>query len=172
MHQCIWTKFRKRLHFIRNSGLKNVRIAVYFFWHFLTDTCQGIIKNLEVEKFCPKFPDKRSAGLTRFDCYNNKIQKKKFFLTWFDLYTKICTFWYINQPMLKNFFFEFLVKFFLPKKFFFGLIYSIYISKCAESNSKRLLEWMLVSLTFLKKVTWENTYFKKKKRKTVISFLK
>jgi len=43
LHQCIWKKFRKRLHFIRNSGLK---------------------------KFCPinKSPDKSSAGLTRLDC--------------------------------------------------------------------------------------------------------
>jgi len=38
MHKCKWKKFRKRLHFIRNSGLKKVRITVYFFWHFLTDT--------------------------------------------------------------------------------------------------------------------------------------
>jgi len=40
---------------------------VYF---FLTDTCIGIIKSSGVRKFCPnsKFPDKSSAGLTRFDC--------------------------------------------------------------------------------------------------------
>ena len=36
---------------------------------------------------------------------------------------------------------------------------SINIPKCAESNFKKLLEWMLVSLTFLKKVIWEKTYF-------------
>ena len=36
---------------------------------------------------------------------------------------------------------------------------SINIPKCAESNFKKLSEWMLVSLTFLKKVIWEKSYF-------------
>jgi len=49
-----------------NSGINLFRIKVYI---FLTDTCKGIIKSSEVRKFCPnsKFPDKSSAGLTRFD---------------------------------------------------------------------------------------------------------
>ena len=39
-------------------------------YFFLTDTCKGIIKSSGVRKFCPssKFPNKSSAGLTRFDC--------------------------------------------------------------------------------------------------------
>jgi len=36
---------------------------------------------------------------------------------------------------------------------------SIYKPKCAESNFKKLIEWMLVFPTFLKKVIWEKTYF-------------
>ena len=36
---------------------------------------------------------------------------------------------------------------------------SINIPKCAESNFKELSERMLVSLTFLKKVIWEKSYF-------------
>jgi len=36
---------------------------------------------------------------------------------------------------------------------------SINIPKCAESNFKKLSEWMLVSLTFLKKVIREKSYF-------------
>ena len=40
------------------------------------------------------------------------------------------------------------------KNDFFFLHRSIYIPKCAKSNFKKLLEWMLVSLTFLKKVTF------------------
>ena len=39
-------------------------------YFFLTDVCIGIIKKSGVRKFCSssKFPDKSSAGLTRFDC--------------------------------------------------------------------------------------------------------
>ncbi len=35
---------------------------------FQTDTCIGIVKSSGLRKFCPnsKFPDKRSAGLTRY----------------------------------------------------------------------------------------------------------
>jgi len=47
----------------------------------------------------------------------------------------------------------------ISKKFFFSNV-SIYIPKCAESNFKKPSEWMLVSLTFLKKVIWEKTYFR------------
>ena len=36
---------------------------------------------------------------------------------------------------------------------------SIYVPKCAESNFKKLSEWMLVSLTFLEKVIWEIPHF-------------
>jgi len=36
---------------------------------------------------------------------------------------------------------------------------SIYVPKCAEYNFKKLSEQMLVSLTFLTKVIWENLYF-------------
>ncbi len=43
-------------------------------YFFLTDTCIGIEKSSGVRKFCPnsKFPDKSSAGLTRFDCSHGK----------------------------------------------------------------------------------------------------
>jgi len=36
---------------------------------------------------------------------------------------------------------------------------SINIPKYADLNFKKLLGWMLVSLTFLKKVIWEKSYF-------------
>ncbi len=77
----------------------------------------------------------------------------KFLKIWF------CTFWYINRQMLeKFFFFEFFSwNFFFHKKKI--LMYVDLCAKCAESNFKKLSEWMLVSLTFLKKFIWEKTYF-------------
>ena len=47
-------------------------------YFFLTDTCIGIVKSSGVRKFCSnsKFPDKSSAGLTRFDCSHGKGCRK------------------------------------------------------------------------------------------------
>jgi len=55
-----------------NSGLLFSRLQCIF---FLNDTCIDMIKSSGVRKVCPnsKFPDKSSAGLTRFDCNSKRF---------------------------------------------------------------------------------------------------